>query len=90
VQTESTRRLAPAIKAWNNVAVEVHHLAFPIDPKTRARVVDHRRGPRGMKRGSLDLEFRRGLSEVGVFATVYKELYRATVFCSESGGIGFR
>src|ERR1700676_3209597 len=72
VQAESARRLAPAIKPRYHVATEINHLTLPVDPQSGAGVVDDRSGPGCMERGRLNLEFRRGLSEVGVLSGVHK------------------
>ena len=62
----------PQYRSGNNVAVQVHYLAFRVDAQAGARVMNHGRGPCGMEGRRLNLVFRRGLCEVRVLARVHE------------------
>src|SRR4029077_3389263 len=58
MQAESSRGLSATVEARNDVTVEIHHLAFSVDAQAGARVVNHGRGPGGVKGWRLNFKFR--------------------------------
>ena len=71
---EAAGRFAAAIKAGNDLAIQIDHLAAGVDAQTRARVMHHRRRPGGIERRRGDFVERSGFTEILIDAESTKPL----------------
>ena len=56
------------------MAIQVDHLAPPVDPKPSARVVDNRHSPSCVEGSSLYFVLGRRLAKVGVLARIHERV----------------
>src|SRR5690348_14178538 len=71
MQREPTGGFARAIEPGNDLAVDVEYLTAAVCSKAGERVVQNRRGPRGMERRLLNLEHQPWSAELRVLSRIH-------------------